>query len=346
VVTGNAEPDHDLMETNFLYAVPAAGGALRQLAGGLEIGAPRWSPLGDVIVFAGTEVAAGSYTRLWLVSASGGDQRCLTAAQDVCVGDHCISDMRGGHGYQVNWSEDGSRIIFPVALQGRTELWSSDLAGDLRPEVAGNREVFDWSLARGTIAFAASDPATPGDLYVSDADGERRLTELNPFFADRELALPERWEFSAADGWKLEGWLLKPAGFDPDRKWPLVMEIHGGPHGEYSWSFFHEFQVLAGSGYLVFYVNPRGSCGYGEAFQRACVRDWGGKDYADLMTSLDQLIERTGYVDSDRLGVAGGSFGGFMTNWIIGHTDRFKAAVSMRSMLLTWFSLRGRASLI
>ncbi len=333
VVAGNAEPDNDLMETNFLYVLHAAGGALRQVAGGVEISTPRWSPKGDTILFAGTEELAGSYTRIWLVSPSGGDQRCITARHDICVGDHCISDMRGGHGFEINWSEDGTRIVFPVALQGRSELWSCNLAGDeLRPEVAGNRQVFDWSLAGSAMAFAASDPTTPGDLFVHDADGERRLTTLNAFIADRYLAMPERWEFTAADGWKLEGWLLKPEGFDPGRRWPLVMEIHGGPHGEYSWSFFHEFQVLAGSGYLVFYVNPRGSCGYGEAFQRACVMDWGGKDFADLMTSLDQLIERTGYVDTDRLGVGGGSFGGFMTNWIVGHTDRFQAAVSMRSI--------------
>jgi dipeptidyl aminopeptidase/acylaminoacyl peptidase len=333
VVAGNAEPDNDLMQTNFLYVVPAAGGALRQVAGGLDIGMPRWSPKGDRIVFAGTDELAGSYTRLWLVSPSGGDQRCITGEQDICIGDHCISDMRGGHGFEINWSADGTRILFPVALPGRSELWSCAMAGDeLRAEVAGNRQVFDWSVAGGAIVVAASDPTTPGDLFVRDAEGERRLTTINTFFADRVTALPERWEFSAADGLKLEGWLLKPEGFDPGRRWPLVMEVHGGPHGEYSWSFFHEFQVLAGLGYLVFYVNPRGSCGYGEAFQRSCVMDWGGKDFEDLMTSLDQLIDRTGYVDTDRLGVGGGSYGGFMTNWVVGHTDRFKAAVSMRSI--------------
>ncbi|HEY8679715.1 MAG TPA: S9 family peptidase [Candidatus Dormibacteraeota bacterium] len=333
VLDGNAEADNDLLETNFLYVVPATGGALLQVAGGLEIGTPRWSPKGDKIVFAGTEVEAGSYTRLWLVSPSGGDQRCITEEQDICVGDQSISDMRSGHGFEINWTEDGSRIVFPVALPGRSELWSCTAAGEhLRPEVAGNRQVFDWSLAGSVFACAVADPTTPGDLFVRDSDGERRLTTLNSFFADRLLATPERWEFTAADGLKLEGWLLKPEGFDPSRKWPLVMEIHGGPHGEYSWSFFHEFQILAGAGYLVFYVNPRGSCGYGEAFQRSCVKDWGGKDFSDLMTSLDQLIDRTGYVDTDRLGVGGGSYGGFMTNWIVGHTDRFRAAVSMRSL--------------
>jgi dipeptidyl aminopeptidase/acylaminoacyl peptidase len=333
VLSGNARVDNDLMETNFLYSVAVAGGELAELAGGLDIGVPRWSPKGDVIVFAGTDEAAGSYTRLWLVSSAGGDQRCLTAQHDVCVGDHCITDMRAGHGFEINWSADGARILFPAALPGRTEIWSCGLAaGDLRTEVGGERELYDWDSSGTAIAYLAANPETPGDVGIQDATGKRRLTRLNAFFDERELAVPERMEFTGADGWKIEGWLLKPPGFDPSRKWPLVMEIHGGPHGEYSWSFFHEFQVLAGQGYLVFYVNPRGSCGYGEAFQKACVMDWGGKDYQDLMLALDQLIERTGYVDPDRLGVGGGSFGGFMTNWVVGHTDRFQAAVSMRSI--------------
>jgi dipeptidyl aminopeptidase/acylaminoacyl peptidase len=110
-----------------------------------------------------------------------------------------------------------------------------------------------------------------------------------------------------------------------------VLQIHGGPHGQYGWAFFHEFQVLAAAGYLVFYTNPRGSDGYGEEFKHMVVRDWGGKDFQDLMSALDQLIER-GFVDTRRMGIAGGSYGGFMTNWAIGQTDRFAAAVSMRSI--------------
>ena len=333
VVSGNAEPDADLMETGFLYVVPAAGGELRKVAGELEIGVPRWSPQGDRILFAGTVPDGGRYTRLWLAFPDGGEPRCLTAQHDLCAGDHCITDMRGGHGFSLSWNLDGSRIFFPAALPGRTEIWSCNADGnDLRPVVAGNRQVYDWDLAGSTVAFLAADPTSPGDLHVADGSGERRLTRLNAFFDDRQLALPERMEFTSTDGLQVEGWLLKPPGFDPDRRWPLVMELHGGPHGEYSWAFFHEFQVLAGSGFLVFYVNPRGSCGYGEDFQRACVQDWGGKDYGDLMSALDQLIERTGFVDSEQLGVGGGSFGGFMTNWVIGHTNRFRAAVSMRSI--------------
>ena len=333
VIAGNAEPDRDLVEHDNLYLVSAAGGELKKLAGGLYLGAPRWSPKGDRIVFAGAELEGGMYTRLWLVSPAGGDQRCITAQHDIGVGDEAISDMRGGHGFRVLWNEDGSRINFPVTLPGRTEVWSCDaVGGDLRHELSGDRQVYDWDLAGTTLAYIAADPATPGDLHLREESGERRLTRLNAFFDERELAMPERMEFTAIDGLKLDGWLLKPEGFDPSRKWPLVMEIHGGPHGMYSWAFFHEFQVLAAHGYLVFYINPRGSAGYGEDFQRACVLDWGGKDYGDLMTSLDQLIERTGFVDTERMGVAGGSYGGFMTNWVVGHTDRFRAAVSMRSI--------------
>jgi acylaminoacyl-peptidase len=161
---------------------------------------------------------------------------------------------------------------------------------------------------------------------------ERRLTDANAWLRDRVLAVPERQEFVGEDGLRIEGWLLKPPDFDPSRRFPLVLEIHGGPHAQYGWTFFHEFQVLAGMGLLVLFVNPRGSDGYGESFKRAVVRDWGGADYRDMMGALDQLIARTGFVDEARLGVAGGSYGGYMTNWMIGQSDRFAAAVAMRSL--------------
>src|SRR5215467_565716 len=161
---------------------------------------------------------------------------------------------------------------------------------------------------------------------------EARVTDLNPWLHDRYLAEPEQRFFTAPDGWRLEGWVLKPPDFNPGRLYPTVMEIHGGPHAQYGWSFFHGLQILAGMGYVVFYMNPRGSDGYGERFRRDVVRDWAGKDYLDLMSTLDQLIEQTGYIDTTRLGVGGGSYGGFMTNWIIGQTDRFSAAVAMRSI--------------
>ena len=241
--------------------------------------------------------------------------------------------MRIGESGRLVWDADGERIFFVAEGPGCSEVCSVDLDGAVRRELSGERRaVVGFDVAVGVVAACVTDPASPGELVVADGAGERRVTDANPWLRERWLAEPERHEFIAADGWPIEGWLLKPHDFDPTRTYPLVLQIHGGPHAQYGWVLFHEFQVLAGSGCLVLYCNPRGSGGYGEAFCRACVRDWGGADYEDLMTALDQLIERTGFVDPARLGVAGGSYGGFMTNWILGHTDRFAAAVSMRSI--------------
>lgn len=332
-VAGNADPDADLSYTNHLYVIPAHGGEPHAIASNRQFSAPAWSPNGDLIAFVGpNETAAGLYDRLWVVGAEGGEPRCLTAGADICVGDHVISDMRSGHGMHVRWDASGHRVYFQVALEGRTEIYSVGLDADVRAEVGGHRQVYDWDLSAGVLAYCAADVTGPGEVHVLDASGDRRLTNLNSWLEARSVSIPEQMEFTAADGWKIEGWLIKPPGFDPTRKWPLVMEVHGGPHGEYGNVLFHEFQVLAGKGFLVFYVNPRGSCGYGEDFMKAVVRDWGGKDYLDLMTALDQLIQRTGFVDTARMGIGGGSYGGFMTNWAVGHTDRFKAAVAMRSI--------------
>lgn len=331
VLSGNPRPDNDLELTRSLYVLPAVGGELREIASGLVLSSgPSWSPRGDLIAFAAlAQVDVGRYDRIWVVGAEGGDARCLTAGHDLCAGDHLITDMRAGHGVRLRWNEAGTRILFLATQAGTSAIYSIAADGsDLREEIGGAREIFDFDCEAGAIAYLASDSTGPGDLYA----GDRRLTNLNPWLAEREVCLPERMEFKAADGLAIEGWLIKPPAFDGSRKWPLVMEIHGGPHGAYTSSFFHEFQMLAGAGFLVFFVNPRGSCGYGEDFMHAVVRDWGGKDFGDLMTALDQLIERTGFVDSARMGVGGGSYGGFMTNWIVGQNDRFAAAVSMRSI--------------
>lgn len=331
VLSGNDQPANDLELTSSLYLVPAAGGELVEIAAGLVIASePAWSPRGDLIAFAGpSRVGVGLYDRIWVVPQESGDPRCLTLDHDLCAGDRCITDMRAGHGIRMRWNETGTRILFLASTPGRSEIYSIAPDGrDLRQEITGPGEIFDFDCEAGVIAYLASDAEGPGDLYV----GERRLTNLNPWLAEREVRPPERMAFKATDGLELEGWLIKPPGFDPARKWPLVLEIHGGPNGAYCPSFFHEFQVLASAGFLVFFVNPRGSAGYGEEFMHAVTGDWAGKDYGDLMTALDQLIERTGFVDGARMGVGGGSYGGFMTNWIVGQNDRFAAAVSMRSI--------------
>jgi dipeptidyl aminopeptidase/acylaminoacyl peptidase len=332
VASGNAEPGADLQRELNLYLVDLAGNR-RWLGGGLLLSSPAWSPRGDVIAFIAPHgLDAGLLERLWIVPLTGDPPRCLTANFDQSTDDSVITDMRAGHGVRLRWSAEGDRVYFLASGPGVTGVYSSDLDGTVRQEAGGQRRIFDFDAASGVIAFAASDPSTPGELHMLTQGAEARLTDLNPWLHDRYVAQPERHQFTAPDGWIIEGWVLKPQGLDPSKVHPLVMEVHGGPHGQYGWAFFHELQVLAGMGYVVLYVNPRGSDGYGERFRREVVRDWGGKDYADLMSALDQVIERTGFVDTSRMGIGGGSYGGYMTNWVIGQTDRFSAAVSMRSI--------------
>jgi dipeptidyl aminopeptidase/acylaminoacyl peptidase len=332
VVAGNAEPGADLQRELNLYAVDLDANLVR-LGGGFFLSSPIWSPKGDQIAFiAPNGLDVGLLERVWVVSLSGGGPRCLTANFDQAVNDSVINDMRAGHATRICWSAEGDRIYFVASGPGVTAVQSVDLEGDVREEIAGQRRIYDFDVAGGVFAFCASDASNPGDLFMLTHGAEARITDLNPWLHDRYIAEPEQHYFTAPDGWRLEGWVLKPQDHDPNRLYPAVMEIHGGPHAQYGWSFFHELQILAGMGYVVFYMNPRGSDGYGERFRRDVVRDWAGKDYLDLMSSLDQVIERTGYIDSSRLGVGGGSYGGYMTNWIIGQTNRFSAAVAMRSI--------------
>jgi dipeptidyl aminopeptidase/acylaminoacyl peptidase len=332
VVSGNAEPGADLQRELNLYLVDLAGNR-RHLGGGFMLGSPTWSPQGDLIAFmAPNGMDAGLLERLWVVPLTGEGPRCLTANFDQAVGDSVISDMRAGHGSRLAWSSAGDRVYFLASGPGVTGVYSADLESNVRQEAGGTRRIYDFDIASGVLAFAASDTKNPGELHLLTEGAEARLTDLNPWLHDRYIAEPERQQFTAPDGWLIEGWLLKPETLDTSKLHPLVMEVHGGPHGQYGYAFFHELQILAGMGYVVLYLNPRGSDGYGERFRREVVRDWGGKDYADLMSALDQVVERTGYVDTNRMGIGGGSYGGYMTNWVIGQTNRFSAAVSMRSI--------------
>jgi dipeptidyl aminopeptidase/acylaminoacyl peptidase len=332
VVAGNAEPNSDLQRALNLYIVDMAG-KRSKLVGGFYLSAPAWSPRGDLIAFISPNgLDAGLIERLWIVPSGGGNQRCLTIGHDQAVSDSLITDMRAGHGTRMVWSAEGDRLYFQSSGPGVSSVYSCDLEGNVRSEIGGQRRIYDFDVATGVIAFCASDTNNPGDLHMFTGGAEARITDMNPWLRDRYIAEPERQTFTAPDGWVLEGWLLRPDNFDSSRTYPLVMEVHGGPHGQYGWAFFHELQMLAGMGYMVLYLNPRGSDGYGEHFRRQVVRDWGGKDYLDLMSALDQAIERTGSVDVGRMGVGGGSYGGYMTNWIIGQTNRFSAAVAMRSI--------------
>jgi dipeptidyl aminopeptidase/acylaminoacyl peptidase len=323
---------------NDIWTIDLESRALARLTDeSLVSGPPAWSPDGRLIAFAASvRRHADGYTDLMVVDSGGArTARRLTEDFAPTFEDTCIDDQRAGHGGPHPWwSSDGTEIYTLASGRGSTHVYAVPLAGGKpRIIVAGPRRVYAFSIdaERRRVALASSDPGMPGDLFtaeVADGGGERRLTDLNAaLFADVQLARPEEFSFKGADGWEMQGWVMRPLG--GAGRPPSILEIHGGPMAMYGWSFFFEFQLLAANGFAVVYANPRGSTGYGRAFSRAVVNDWGGKDYEDLMAGVDAAIER-GFVDGSRMGVGGGSYGGYMTNWTVGHTDRFKAAVTMR----------------
>jgi dipeptidyl aminopeptidase/acylaminoacyl peptidase len=252
-----------------------------------------------------------------------------------------ITDLRahpssGG----LSWAPDGRRVFFMYAEGGDTQIASITTSGGaVRPETTGHHELIGCTLDRDArrVACVESDPVSPGEVVIRDLGGEagplRRLTDFNgPLLRSLALASPERFEFPGAEGWPIEGWVMRPPAAAADLRRPTVLEIHGGPHAAYGSGFFHEFHLLSAQGYGVLYMNPRGSQGYGQAFTAATRHDWGGKDYEDLMRGVEAALAAFPWIDPDRLGVAGGSYGGFMTNWVVGHTRRFRAAVTMRGI--------------
>ena len=335
----NRTERRDLNTVADIHVASLSGETRRITDGEGSYGNPSWSPDGTVITAYGTECAIGSSARnihIWAFPKKGGPGRDLLEGWDRSVGSSVISDMRA-HAQTLPpaWTGD-DRILFLGSDQGTANAYScASAGGDVRAETVGAHQVVAWSLDRSLRRFAAivATATDPGNLVVGEVGGPmRKATCLNDeLLGSRYIAAPERVEFTGADGWKIEGWLMKPREFDPAKKWPLVLEIHGGPHTAYGHSFFHEFHVLAGRGYAVLFTNPRGSHAYGQRFVEACVGDWGGKDYEDLMAGLDHALA-LGWIDPKRLYVTGGSYGGLMTNWIVGHTDRFRAAVTQRSI--------------
>jgi dipeptidyl aminopeptidase/acylaminoacyl peptidase len=268
----------------------------------------------------------------------------LTAKHDLEMGQGLAADQhppRGGGSPPLAFAADGS--IYAVAgRRGATILVRVTADGALEEITDPNRDVICGSATPDGRRFALTigDVTTPGDLYLYDA-GEGRVRRLwgpnDALLAEEPLGQVEEIWYEAFDGRKVHGWIVKPADFDPAKKYPLILEIHGGPHVPYGFTFFHEFRMLAAAGYVVLYTNPRGSTSYGMEFANLIQYRYPGDDFRDLMSGVDEVIRR-GYIDVTRLGVTGGSGGGLLTNWVITRTDRFAAAVTQRCVS-DWVSM-------
>jgi dipeptidyl aminopeptidase/acylaminoacyl peptidase len=339
----NLEENADITRFRSIYIIPAEREKAERIwKGEGSIKELSWSPDGKYIAFTGRIIEDPERiwyrnTEVFLLDLEGGEAGCLT--------DGLNRTVMG----EPKWGRDSKYIYFRTPDQGTTRIWRTDLSGDREKLIDAPLNIDDFTVSHnGRIAFDATDSTTLHELYLMDDEGLNKLTHIsNKLMAELPLSLPEEFRFTASDGAEIQGWIVRPLDYVEGEKYPVILEIHGGPHGVYGFKLEaaeHEFQVLAKHGFGVVYINPRGSVGYGEEFSRAVSGNWGERDYEDLMEALDYLLERNPWINGDKLGVAGGSFGGWMTNWILGHNNRFKAGVTMRC-ISNWYNLYGTSDI-
>ncbi|RJR08916.1 S9 family peptidase, partial [Candidatus Parcubacteria bacterium] len=307
-----------------------------------------WSPDGAFLGFLGheKEFQSATLTRVWVYQLETEVLHCLTENLDIEVGDVAIGDFHSGN---VNpglmWTEDSDGFYFLLSDQGGTGIYYGSLDGAMYPIHVPSEHVYAVSILTDSheAVVGISSSTDPGELYYLDFRTQKReqLTHVNKAWKEEvEISVAEPISFKAPDGWDVHGWIMKPAGFEEGKKYPTILEVHGGPHAMYANTYFHEFQTLTSQGFVVLFTNPRGSHGYGQEFVDAVRGDYGGKDYIDVMSAMDYALKTFDYIDEKNLGITGGSYGGFMTNWVVAHTDRFKAAVTQRS-ISNWLSFYG-----
>jgi dipeptidyl aminopeptidase/acylaminoacyl peptidase len=331
------DDEYSTEPTTAIFAVAREGGEPRRLTtapGGHR--APAVSPDGTTLAFLSTP-ARGAKTDVLIADLAPdgslqGTPRALTAAWDLSPG-------------SPYWLPDSSAVRFQAGTGGNVHVFEASRAGRVRQVTAGDRQLGSVSLtADGAVmAYSATDAVTPAEVFVArrDGTGERRLTSFNDAWLAEIARMPaEPIHWTVGDGTRIEGWVVKPVGYQPGRRYPMILKIHGGPHSAYGHTWFRTFHVLSNAGFFVFYPNPRGSSNYGHTFTYATRGKWGEMDAEDYLTGVDAVMAKYPEVDARRLGVSGGSYGGFMTNWLTATTSRFAAAVTSRS-ITNWESWYG-----
>ena len=304
-----------------MFVVGADGASAPAKISDLHVGihAPRWSPDGRLIAYIACENEI-AIPKLFISPAGGGKSKLVSNAITYAV--------------ELEWTHDGKGLYYTANVKGEHPLFRLDLASSESTPLTEHATVrqIDVDAEHSALAYTASDDTHPGDLYAlaEGARAPRQLTHCNAkLLSEVALSPMERVHYKGQDGLDVEGFFMKPVGFQDSRSYPMILMIHGGPNGMWGFQWVMDAQVFAAHGWAVLMTNPRGSSGYGEAFQRGVDKEWGGKAYDDVMAGVDAALAKFPWVDKDRLGVSGHSFGGFMTDWIVGHTNRFKAATTL-----------------
>lgn len=339
-----------------VWAIPSEGGDARQLSpSGLSVREVAVAPDGRRVATIASATSGMSYDNptLFLLDLDPSVPEVSEATKwqsdfDHPLDDSGVADFNGVATGPLTWSSDGSSLYTLASVRGATHLVRVEPdSGAVGLLTSVDQHIYSYAFSPdGAIAvYVANEQTRPSVLKLITPTGEDELLDPNyELLAELHVARPERFTAQAADGPPVDSWIMKPIGFKDGERYPAVVNIHGGPALMYTSGFFFEFQLLAAQGYAVVYGNPRGSHGYGQEFCRAIKYEWGGVDYDDIMAITDDAVAKHDWIDPARLGVAGGSYGGYMTNWIVGHTDRFAAAVTGRS-ISDWRSAIGSGDL-
>lgn len=318
----------------------------------LEVEYAVFSPDGASIYFLASDWRELGYdnTGLYRTTPDGAPAQRIAVDWDRPFSDLSMSDMQGAGSNPIRFDGEGRHLYVLTSRNGTTQLARVDLSTESVELITDQDQVYysyDLSHDGRYAALATSSPINPSQIVWLELASRTSRVLADPnasLLKDIKLSVPERFSAEADGGPSLDGWVMKPIDLEPGQKVPTALEIHGGPMMMYSQSFFFEFQWLAANGYGVVYSNPRGSQGYGKDFCIAIKDEWGHLDYLDVMAALDTAIAHYDWIDTGRLGVLGGSYGGYMTNWIVSHTDRFKAAITMRSVV-DWRTMVGTGDL-
>ena len=327
----NKEPDQDTSHIKDIYVMPARGGEARKITTGIhEISSISWSKHGIAYLGSDFHARGATNTDIWVMQLDE-EPVNVTEGFDRSLERGIGSDLRmSTPDPGVVWGPDGTEIYFETGEVSTSNIYKVNVSSKAVTQLTEGVTVdgFSYSSDFQHLAYNAMTAVEPCELYV---DGEK-VTKFNAkHLKNLQLSTPEQYTWVNELGESIEGWVMKPVGFNEDTKYPTILQIHGGPLGIYGDGIYQEFQLLASAGYAVIYTNPRGSGGYGEDYGSTLNGRHGTVDYRDVMDFTDDTIERFGFIDADRLGVTGGSYGGYLTNWIITQTDLFKAAVACRS---------------